>query len=50
MKSALYHTGHSVDQIRRLGPEAVLYAVLDAVDGYTPVVTGLRNDIEAPDA
>ncbi|NGY62210.1 magnesium and cobalt transport protein CorA [Lentzea sp. NEAU-D13] len=31
----------------RLGPEAVLYAVLDAVvDGYTPVVAGLRNDIE----
>ncbi len=31
----------------RLGPEAVLYAVLDAVvDGYTPVMAGLRNDIE----
>lgn len=31
----------------RLGPEAVLYAVLDAVvDGYTPVVSGLHNDIE----
>jgi magnesium transporter len=31
----------------RLGPEAVLYAVLDSiVDGYAPVVAGLRNDIE----
>ncbi|WP_198680465.1 magnesium and cobalt transport protein CorA [Lentzea terrae] len=31
----------------RLGPEAVLYAVLDAVvDGYPPVVSGLHNDIE----
>ncbi|MPZ59964.1 MAG: transporter [Propionibacteriales bacterium] len=31
----------------RLGPEAVLYAVLDSVvDGYAPVVAGLRNDID----
>lgn len=31
----------------RLGPEAVLYAVLDAVvDGYAPVVAGLQHDIE----
>ena len=30
-----------------LGPEAVLYAVLDAVvDGYAPVVAGLQNDID----
>ena len=29
------------------GPEAVLYAILDAVvDGYAPVVTGLANDID----
>jgi len=29
------------------GPEAVLYAILDAVvDGYAPVVTGLENDID----
>jgi len=29
------------------GPEAVLYAVLDAVvDGYAPVVAGLENDID----
>jgi magnesium transporter len=31
----------------RLGPEAVLYAVLDkVVDGYAPVVAGLGNDID----
>ncbi|WP_418057515.1 magnesium/cobalt transporter CorA [Pimelobacter simplex] len=31
----------------RLGPEAVLYAVLDrVVDGYLPVVAGLENDID----
>ena len=30
-----------------MGPEAVLYAVLDfVVDGYAPVVAGLENDIE----
>jgi magnesium transporter len=37
----------SKPNLLRLGPEAVLYAVLDAVvDGYAPVVTGLRNDID----
>jgi magnesium transporter len=31
----------------RLGPEAVLYAILDkVVDGYAPVVAGLGNDID----
>ena len=31
----------------RLGPEAVLYAILDTVvDGYAPVVSGLENDID----
>ncbi len=31
----------------RLGPEAVLYGILDAVvDGYAPVVAGLQNDID----
>ncbi|TDC76817.1 magnesium and cobalt transport protein CorA [Streptomyces hainanensis] len=30
-----------------LGPEAVLYAILDAVvDGYAPVVAGVQNDID----
>jgi magnesium transporter len=29
------------------GPEAILYAILDAVvDGYAPVVHGLQNDID----
>ena len=31
----------------RLGPEAVLYAILDqVVDEYSPVVAGLENDID----
>ncbi|MBO0690009.1 MAG: magnesium and cobalt transport protein CorA [Candidatus Dormibacteraeota bacterium] len=31
----------------RMGPEAVLYAVLDSVvDGYAPVVAGLQTDID----
>ncbi|MEU9451193.1 magnesium and cobalt transport protein CorA [Streptomyces sp. NPDC048277] len=31
----------------KLGPEAVLYAILDAVvDGYAPVVSGVQNDID----
>jgi magnesium transporter len=35
----------------RLGPEAVLYAVLDkVVDGYYPVVAGLHNDIDEIEA
>ncbi len=30
-----------------LGPEAILYAILDeVVDGYAPVVAGLNNDID----
>ncbi|MFC8617207.1 magnesium/cobalt transporter CorA [Micromonospora purpureochromogenes] len=34
-------------QVLALGPEAVLYAVLDqVVDGYAPVVAGLENDID----
>jgi magnesium transporter len=34
-------------ELLRLGPEAVLYAVLDSiVDGYAPVVAGLQNDID----
>jgi magnesium transporter len=34
-------------ELLRLGPEAVLYAILDAVvDGYAPVVRGLQNDID----
>ncbi|WP_239119053.1 magnesium and cobalt transport protein CorA [Planotetraspora thailandica] len=31
----------------RQGPQAVLYAILDAVvDGYAPVVAGLQNDVD----
>jgi magnesium transporter len=34
-------------QTLRLGPEAVLYAILDqVVDEYAPVVAGLENDID----
>ncbi|MDV2478284.1 magnesium and cobalt transport protein CorA [Rhodococcus zopfii] len=37
---------HDPELLRR-GPEAVLYAILDAVvDGYAPVVAGLQNDID----
>jgi len=34
-------------ELLRLGPEAVLYAILDqVVDGYAPVVAGLENDVD----
>ncbi len=34
-------------ELLRLGPQAVLYAVLDSVvDRYAPVVAGLQNDID----
>ncbi|MFP7759845.1 magnesium and cobalt transport protein CorA [Marisediminicola sp. LYQ85] len=34
-------------ELLALGPEAVLYGILDAlVDGYSPVVDGLENDID----
>ncbi|WP_246238393.1 magnesium and cobalt transport protein CorA [Acrocarpospora corrugata] len=34
-------------ELLRQGPQAVLYAILDAVvDGYAPVVAGLQNDID----
>ncbi|MER6415070.1 magnesium and cobalt transport protein CorA [Streptomyces humidus] len=34
-------------ELLRLGPEAVLYAILDAVvDDYAPVVSGVQNDID----
>ncbi|MEU9987410.1 magnesium and cobalt transport protein CorA [Streptomyces sp. NPDC007971] len=34
-------------ELLRLGPEAVLYAILDAVvDGYAPVVAGVQNDVD----
>ncbi|MQA97926.1 MAG: magnesium/cobalt transporter CorA [Streptosporangiales bacterium] len=34
-------------ELLALGPEAILYAILDTVvDGYVPVVDGLQNDID----
>jgi magnesium transporter len=34
-------------ELLALGPDAVLYAILDAVlDGYAPVVTGVQHDID----
>jgi magnesium transporter len=34
-------------ELLALGPEAVLYAILDeVVDGYLPVVAGLENDVD----
>jgi magnesium transporter len=34
-------------ELLALGPEAVLYAILDrVVDGYLPVIAGLENDID----
>ncbi|MGW5852603.1 magnesium and cobalt transport protein CorA [Streptomyces sp. NPDC055254] len=37
---------HTPDLLKR-GPEAVLYAILDAVvDGYAPVVAGVENDVD----
>ncbi|WP_028800629.1 magnesium and cobalt transport protein CorA [Streptomyces sp. 142MFCol3.1] len=34
-------------ELLKLGPEAVLYAILDSVvDGYVPVVAGVQNDID----
>ncbi|MDQ3164577.1 MAG: magnesium/cobalt transporter CorA [Actinomycetota bacterium] len=37
----------STPKLLAMGPEAVLYAILDeVVDGYAPVVAGLENDID----
>ena len=39
------HRLEQTPELLRLGPEAVLYAILDqVVDEYTPVVAGLEND------
>ncbi|WP_336205536.1 magnesium/cobalt transporter CorA [Nonomuraea sp. LPB2021202275-12-8] len=41
----------SEPDLLRQGPQAVLYAILDAVvDGYAPVVAGLQKDIEEIEA
>jgi magnesium transporter len=45
--AAVRHRLESEPELLRLGPEAVLYAILDrVVDGYYPVVAGLENDID----
>ncbi|MET8079246.1 magnesium and cobalt transport protein CorA [Streptomyces sp. NPDC005303] len=45
--SAVRHRMEKTPELLRLGPEAVLYAILDAVvDGYAPVVAGVQNDID----
>ncbi|MFJ9175450.1 magnesium and cobalt transport protein CorA [Streptomyces sp. NPDC102360] len=45
--SAVRHRMEATPDLLRLGPEAVLYAILDAVvDGYAPVVSGVQNDID----
>ncbi|MGP4084833.1 magnesium and cobalt transport protein CorA [Streptomyces sp. KR55] len=45
--SAVRHRMEETPELLKLGPEAVLYAILDAVvDGYVPVVAGVQNDID----
>ncbi|MFG2786325.1 magnesium and cobalt transport protein CorA [Streptomyces sp. NPDC048419] len=45
--SAVRHRMEDSPELLKLGPEAVLYAILDAVvDGYAPVVAGVQNDID----
>jgi magnesium transporter len=45
--SAVRHRLEESPELLKLGPEAVLYAILDAVvDGYAPVVAGVQNDID----
>ena len=41
------HRMEAHPELLALGPQAVLYAILDeVVDGYAPVTTGLENDID----
>ncbi|GHF79583.1 magnesium and cobalt transport protein CorA [Streptomyces filamentosus] len=45
--SAVRHRMEENPALLSLGPEAVLYAILDAVvDGYAPVVAGVQNDVD----
>ncbi|MCA6090687.1 magnesium and cobalt transport protein CorA [Streptomyces sp. SCA3-4] len=45
--SAVRRRMETTPELLALGPEAVLYAILDAVvDGYAPVVSGVQNDID----
>jgi magnesium transporter len=45
--AAVRHRLESSPELLALGPEAVLYAIVDeVVDEYTPVIAGLENDID----
>ncbi|TQE28994.1 magnesium and cobalt transport protein CorA [Streptomyces ipomoeae] len=45
--SAVRRRMEETPELLKLGPEAVLYPILDAVvDGYAPVVAGVQNDID----
>ncbi|MFE1409928.1 magnesium and cobalt transport protein CorA [Streptomyces sp. NPDC058746] len=45
--STVRHRMEETPELLSLGPEAALYAILDAVvDGYAPVVEGVQNDID----
>lgn len=45
--SAVRRRMEEAPELLGLGPEAVLYAILDTVvDGYAPVVSGVQNDID----
>ncbi|WP_329440222.1 magnesium and cobalt transport protein CorA [Streptomyces canus] len=45
--SAVRRRMEETPELLSLGPEAVLYAILDTVvDGYAPVVSGVQNDID----
>ncbi|MGW2824108.1 magnesium and cobalt transport protein CorA [Streptomyces sp. NPDC001443] len=45
--SAVRRRMEDTPDLLKLGPEAVLYAILDAVvDGYAPVVAGVQNDVD----
>lgn len=45
--AAVRHRMEGLPELLALGPEAVLYAILDEiVDEYAPVVAGLENDID----
>jgi magnesium transporter len=45
--SVVRHRMEDDHELLRRGPEAILYAIVDAVvDGYAPVIAGLQNDVD----
>jgi magnesium transporter len=45
--SVVRHRMEDDAELLRRGPEAILYAIVDAVvDGYAPVIAGLQNDVD----